>query len=321
MLGLWVVLFAVFLIGSFFFAGIETGFISVNPLKITNLAIQGNRIAKWGRYLLLRKQRVISAVLIGNNICVVGATLCFQRLWTLASPTTPLAYIPMPDTILLLPMLVIIGEIVPKSLFRMYSFRLTLPAIPLLYFFYFLFLPFTFTLNLFLLRKKLDMASQRVFRRREMVLIAAEGSRQGTLTEDFDTIVHNSLFHAKRVIGEIATTVSSSYHQNVTVSTVAKKWHQLVDQPFIFVHSDTAQVSGYVHKNQLLSANPDESLGSLCKPIQLIDKALTISEFLQIEQSEPLYAIDQSRKKVVVKQSIYRLLFRRTFDQGQLAAV
>lgn len=100
---------------SAFFSGVETGLISLNRIALRRKEEKGDRRAVILGKLLKNPERLLATILVGNNLVNVTATLLFlllaSRIWgpERAKLLTPL---------LLTPLLLILGEIVPKTLFR-----------------------------------------------------------------------------------------------------------------------------------------------------------------------------------------------------------
>jgi putative hemolysin len=142
------VLAGVFIVLCGFFSGCETGAISANRLKIRNLQLRGDQRADEVLELLRDTQRVIAATLVGTNLCIVVGTLFgrefFQRVIPGALHTTLFRsadFEQLIDLIVLTPLFLILGEMIPKQAFRMYADALMLRLRLPLKAFLFLFIP------------------------------------------------------------------------------------------------------------------------------------------------------------------------------------
>lgn len=97
---------------SAFFSGVEIAFFSISELKLRALAETGNATAKMAHYLRSHPQRLLSTILIGNNLANISAaslgTLIALRLF--GSEAVAIA------TALLTLVILIFGEIAPKTL-------------------------------------------------------------------------------------------------------------------------------------------------------------------------------------------------------------
>jgi putative hemolysin len=108
------ILFATLLMSAFF-SGIETGVISLSRVHLKQREEKGDRSARTMSNLLRAPERLLTTILLGNNLINVTATVVFLlwagRLWGLqrAELLTPL---------LLTPLILVFGEILPKAVFR-----------------------------------------------------------------------------------------------------------------------------------------------------------------------------------------------------------
>ncbi|MDQ7843775.1 MAG: hemolysin family protein [Armatimonadota bacterium] len=111
------------LILSAFFSGSETALLAANKLRLRQLDESGNRRAGLVRRLLAEPGRVVTALLVGNNIVNVAltvfATALLVHLW---GPQRGTLYALVGLTLVLL----VAGEITPKSIAAKYADRLAL---------------------------------------------------------------------------------------------------------------------------------------------------------------------------------------------------
>lgn len=121
------ILFIVFMIGCVaFFAGIETGLFSVSKPKIKNKAAKGDRRAQIIANLLDNPDYFIGTALVGINIAHV--TLAVVVAWyfntIFANPTVSALL----TTVLITPLLLLFGEILPKTICRLRPHATTLAS-------------------------------------------------------------------------------------------------------------------------------------------------------------------------------------------------
>ncbi|SDH60768.1 HlyC/CorC family transporter [Pseudomonas panipatensis] len=123
-------LLVLLLLCSAFFSSVETGVLSLDRYRLRHLAKQGHRGARRTAWLLLRTDRLLGTILIGNNfvniIASSLATLLALRLWGDVGVA--------PTTIALTLILLIFGEITPKTYATLRPERVAFPAsLPLLW--------------------------------------------------------------------------------------------------------------------------------------------------------------------------------------------
>ena len=110
-----------------YFAGIETSFISASKIKIKSM------ITKQKKYriiisLIKSPERVISALLVGTNICTVGAASVATMLFVRKYGEIGEYY----STIFITLIILIFSEILPKSIFRKLAEPMIIWTFPIL---------------------------------------------------------------------------------------------------------------------------------------------------------------------------------------------
>ena len=114
----------ILLLLSAFFSSSETGMMAINRYRLRHLARKGNRSAKRTSALLERPDRLIGVILIGNNfvniLASALATIIAVRLWGdsgIAIATLGLTFV-----------VLIFGEVTPKTVAAMYPEKVAFPA-------------------------------------------------------------------------------------------------------------------------------------------------------------------------------------------------
>ncbi len=117
------IILAVLLLLSAFFSGSETALFAVNRLRMRRMAEEGRRRPALILRLLEQPGRVLTALLVGNNIANVAASvLATAMLVAIVGPQRGPLYTIVIMTILI----VIIGEITPKTFAAKYADRLAI---------------------------------------------------------------------------------------------------------------------------------------------------------------------------------------------------
>ena len=110
------------LVGSAFFSSAETALTTVNRIQIQLLAEEDNKKAKRVEMILDQSSKMLSAILIGNNIVNISASALAT---TLTISVFGNAYVGLATGILTL-LVLVLGEITPKSLASIFSLQLSL---------------------------------------------------------------------------------------------------------------------------------------------------------------------------------------------------
>ncbi len=100
---------------SAFFSGIETGVISLSRIHLRQREEKGDQRAAMLSNLLRKPERLLATVLLGNNLVNVTVTMLFL-IWTVRQMGISKAQYVTP--LVITPILLIFGEILPKALFR-----------------------------------------------------------------------------------------------------------------------------------------------------------------------------------------------------------
>jgi CBS domain containing-hemolysin-like protein len=164
---------------SFFFSGIETGLLALNKIRLRDRVRRRDPRAMILQQHLDRPERLLATVLVGNNLVNVTATVIAVH--------AALVHWPWPSRIsgglavvMMVLVLLIVGELVPKSLFRLYPFRLSMALAQALRLCAVTMTPLTAAFgglaSLFMRVAGLERAKKELFvSREELILIAREG--------------------------------------------------------------------------------------------------------------------------------------------------
>ena len=138
-----IIIIIILLLLSAFFSSSETAFTMVNKIKIRSLIEDGNKRAITVGKIIDNSGKMLSAILIGNNIVNISASALMTsltiRLW--GSYATGIATGVM--TVLVL----IFGEITPKTTATIYAEKFALVYAPVVYFIMFIFTPVIFIID------------------------------------------------------------------------------------------------------------------------------------------------------------------------------
>ena len=97
-----------------FFAGSETGVVSINRVHLRHAVRSGNVQAQRLSRLLVRQEGVIAALLIGTNVFNVAAASLATALFQKVAGSAAAAV----STVVMTPIIVVFAEVLPKTYFR-----------------------------------------------------------------------------------------------------------------------------------------------------------------------------------------------------------
>lgn len=126
-----------------FFAGMETGLLSSDKLKIYSKKEKGELGAISAHFLLKKPERLLATTLIGTNVAVVTSTVLLNN-YLRNRYSLSVAII---GSLILAIVFLLFSEIVPKTFFRRYADTVTVKLAPVLRIFFYAFLPVSIILN------------------------------------------------------------------------------------------------------------------------------------------------------------------------------
>ncbi|MGD9611950.1 MAG: CNNM domain-containing protein, partial [Kiritimatiellia bacterium] len=174
-----------------FFAGVETGVISINRLRLQHLVRRQVPGAKTIRHFLTHSDLLLGTTLIGTNLSyVVSAVLAAsigRRLYGAAGAAAA--------GLLLVVVVLVFCEYIPKAWFQAAPARRTLPFAGLLRAAAWLLRPFSFLVNLIIhwalpRRDAKGVEDKMLVTREELLHLAREGEQSGVLTKHESEMIH-----------------------------------------------------------------------------------------------------------------------------------
>ncbi len=186
-----------------YFSATETAFTSVNRIKIKNLAGEGNHRARRVLDLSHRYDKVLSTILIGNNIVNITmtavATVWFIHLFGNRGSTL--------STIAITIVVLIFGEISPKTLAKENPESFSMFAAPLLKLLMVILKPLTFVFSRWqklVLRLFKNDASPSITED-ELITMVEEAETEGSLESNQRELIQNAIEFNERTAEEVMT--------------------------------------------------------------------------------------------------------------------
>ncbi len=188
---------------SAYFSATETAFTSLNRIRLKNKADDGN--VKAARTLALAEQydKLLSTILIGNNIVNIAATTVATVLFTKWFHE----YGPAVSTVVLTIVILIFGEISPKSLAKESPERWAMLATPLLRVFTVVLLPLNVLFGLWkkLLSRLFHKVEDDGITEEELVGMVDQAETEGGLDEHESELIRAAIEFNDLEVSEILT--------------------------------------------------------------------------------------------------------------------
>ncbi|WP_116963481.1 HlyC/CorC family transporter [Fastidiosibacter lacustris] len=136
---------ALLILCSAFFSASETAMMSLNKYKLRHLAKRKNKAAKRSLNLIKRPDRLLGMILVGNTFANIIASAILTSYAEQSFGQIGLVVSTISLTIIIL----LFGEIIPKTLAAVFPEQLAFPASPILWLLLMLFYPLVWLLNSF----------------------------------------------------------------------------------------------------------------------------------------------------------------------------
>jgi len=192
---LYVAVMCALVIMSAYFSATETAFSSFNKTRLKTLVEKGNKRAKLALKLEERYDRLLSTILIGNNIVNIGlsaiGTVFFIELFKGDTKLENLA--PTISTIVITVAVLIFGEITPKNLAKDHPEAFAMFSAPIIQFLGWIFFPvniiFSGWKKLISLIFKSDSDNKRS--QEELLMLVEEVEQEGSIDEEEGELLRN----------------------------------------------------------------------------------------------------------------------------------
>ena len=283
-----ILILVLLIIMSAYFSATETAYSSLNKIKLKSIANNGNKKAKLALELSEKYDSVISTILIGNNIVNIAtaslATVLFTKLLGSSGVTV--------STIVMTILILIFGEISPKSIAKDIPESFAIVSAPLLNAFCIILKPVN---NLFCLWKKVISKVFKIQKHSgitedEILTIAEEAENEGGINPQQLEIIKSAIeLNEQEVIEAFTPRVDM-----IAVKDSCSKEELLnlfIESGFSRIpvyHDNIDNVIGIINEKDLINIvvnNTNEEISSIIKPLNVIQPHMKLSQLLKVLQN------------------------------------
>lgn len=198
-----IIIMAVLIIMSAYFSATETAFSSINRTRLKTLAEKGDKRAKLASALSEEYDKLISTILVGNNIVNIAlasiGTVMFVRIYGDIGATISTAVV----TILVL----IFGEISPKSLAKDCPEKFAMFSAPIIRVLIWVLTPINFIFSQWkkLLSKIFRIEDNQKMSQEELLMLVDEIEQEGSVDSDDGELIRNAIEFSEQEAQDILT--------------------------------------------------------------------------------------------------------------------
>ncbi|ANU22332.1 CNNM domain-containing protein [Planococcus donghaensis] len=194
----------IFLIMSFFLSGSETALTAVNRMKVHLRAEQGDAKAQKLQKLIAKPDRMITTILIGNNIAnimlpTLVTMIAISRGWEVGVATAILTLV-----------LIIFGEVLPKTISATFADKVAYIVFPVISFLVVILLPLTWLLaqftNVFIRIISKGTVKEATMTKEELRTMVDIASTEGTFEEEESERIKGVLDFPHKDVSDVMST-------------------------------------------------------------------------------------------------------------------
>lgn len=192
------------IIMSAYFSATETAFSSLNRIRIKNMAEKGNKKAKLVLTLSENYDSLLSTILIGNNIVnILSASLATVLFVNLLGDEAGPSISTLVTTIVVL----IFGEVSPKSVAKENPERFAMFSAPFLRCLVFVLTPFNFLFGLWkkFLSKIVKSGDNPSITEEELITMVEEAEHEGGIDEEESTLIRSAIEFSEQEAMDVLT--------------------------------------------------------------------------------------------------------------------
>ena len=283
-----------------YFSSTETAFSCLNKIRVMNWANGGNKRAKLVLKIANNYDKLITNVLIGNNIvnilATTIATIIFGQIWyndqSLAATMT---------TVIMTLVVLIFGEILPKTMAKCFPEKYAMFSAPIIYGISFVFYPLSlFFLLLQKLVKKIFRMPKESVTNEELITIINEAENTGGIDKENGELIRSAVEFDDVVVGKIFT-------PRVDITAVEKSMS--MDEIFeIFKKSGFSRlpvyennidnIIGFIHEKNFFLAKVENkpNINDIIQPVLFTQEQVKVDDLLkhlQKNKSQIAIVIDE----------------------------
>lgn len=282
---------------SAFFSSSETAFTSANRVKLKTMAANGNKRAKMALALSEDYDRLITTILIGNNIVnIAGSSLATSLFLVLLvnhqNLVTPVSTAVM--TIIIL----IFGEVSPKAIAKESPETLAMTFAPVLKFLCTVFTPFAifFTQLKKLLTRIFDTEDGESFIEEELMTMVEEAESEGDMEHHEGELIRSAIeFNDDRDVLNVMTprVDVTSIEDTATIEEAAELFRSSGYSRVPVYHGDMDHIVGILNEKDfyLMTHKGCTEIVQIMTPPVYAPSTLKLSKLLKLFQAQKTHLI------------------------------
>lgn len=254
------------LLFSAFFSATETAFSSLNRIKLKNKATSGNKKAKRALAIHEKYDSLLTTILIGNNLVnILASTISTILFVTLLGQATGSTVSTIVTTIIVL----IFGEITPKTIAKEYPEKFAMFSAPIMGIMIIIFTPFNFIFSKWklLIDKMFNGEDENDEIEEELLTIVEEAEENGNLQTQEKDLIQNAIEFGELEVGDIYTPRIdvTAIQKDTSYEEVFEMFKETAFSRIPVYNKDIDDIIGILNSKDFVS-NKDKKIEEILQP-------------------------------------------------------
>lgn len=289
-----IVWLVVLILCSAYFSATETAFSSLSRIRLKNLVNDGNKKAALALRMSEDYDKLLSSILIGNNVVNIAAsslaTVLFLKFFPVYGVTL--------STVIMTVAVLIFGEISPKSLAKESPEAFAMFSAPILRVIMTVLVPFNWLFGLWkiLLTKIFKTKDDRGITEQELLTMVEEAQHEGGIDEQEGDLIKSAIEFNDLEAGDILTPRVDLTAVDIDEDPQAL-YHVFMESTFsrIPVYKDTIDnIVGVIHQRDffVMIRTKGQRLNDIIKPVIFVSDSIKISKLIKhLQKSQAHMAV------------------------------
>ncbi|MBE5040162.1 HlyC/CorC family transporter [Ructibacterium gallinarum] len=292
--GLIIIWLVVLILCSAYFSATETAFSSLNKIRLKNLMHEGNKRAALTLRMSEQYDKLLSSILIGNNVVNIAASSVATVVFLKFFP----AYGVTISTVVMTVLVLIFGEISPKSLAKERPESFAMFSAPILRVIMTILLPFNWLFGQWkiLLNKIFKTKDDRGITEQELLTMVEEAQNEGGIDAQEGDLIKSAIEFNDLETGDILTPRVDLTAIDIDEDPQAL-YRIFMESNFsrIPVYKDTIDnIVGVVHQRDffIMLRTRGQKLTDIIKPVIFVSESIKISRLIKhLQKSQAHMAV------------------------------
>ena len=280
------VIMAVMVLFSAYFSATETAFSSLNRTRLKTLAEKGSRKAVLACKLSEQYDKLISTILIGNNIVNIATaslgTVLFVQLCGDIGPTV--------STVVVTVVVLIFGEISPKSIAKDCPERFAMFSAPFLSVLIWILTPLNEVFSAWkrLLSHLLRAEADTKMSQEELLMLVEEVQQDGSIDKDEGELLRNAIEFTEQEAGDILThrVDLAAAPADVSKDQLAQLFSQSKFSRILVYENSIDNIVGVIHLKDFYTGSgiTEQEIAKIIAPVVYVLESEKISSIMRLLQ-------------------------------------